>query len=135
VGSGGARRAAEASRDVCVRAASTTLRSSSTRRADTVPIGQNPTGTTMGLGRKQAIYDVCVKHGASWSRACAARGPKLTQTSSSARTTPTGRCKCQSTASPLPPLSRKTTSPPSRPLSCRASSRACARSCTSLPLT
>lgn len=33
-------------------------------RTDTVPIGQNPTGTTMGLQRKQEIYDVCVKHGA-----------------------------------------------------------------------
>jgi len=28
----------------------------------TVPIGQNPTGTTMGLDRKKEIYDICVEY-------------------------------------------------------------------------
>ncbi|KAF8607804.1 PLP-dependent transferase [Ceratobasidium sp. AG-I] len=28
----------------------------------TIPIGQNPTGAVMGAGRKQAIYDICVKY-------------------------------------------------------------------------
>lgn len=32
-------------------------------RSDTVPVGQNPTGATMGGERKKAIYEVCVKHG------------------------------------------------------------------------
>lgn len=29
----------------------------------TVPVGQNPLGTTMGARRRQEIYDVCVKYG------------------------------------------------------------------------
>ncbi|KAH9009850.1 pyridoxal phosphate-dependent transferase [Lactarius deliciosus] len=28
----------------------------------TIPVGQNPCGTTMGLERKQAIYDICVEY-------------------------------------------------------------------------
>ncbi|KAI9453469.1 PLP-dependent transferase [Lactarius psammicola] len=28
----------------------------------TVPVGQNPSGTTMGLERKKAIYDICVEY-------------------------------------------------------------------------
>lgn len=28
-----------------------------------VPIGQNPSGATMGAERKKAIYEVCVKYG------------------------------------------------------------------------
>ncbi|KAF8298290.1 PLP-dependent transferase [Clavulina sp. PMI_390] len=28
----------------------------------TVPVGQNPTGTTMGIDRRREIYDICVKY-------------------------------------------------------------------------
>ncbi|KAI9432476.1 pyridoxal phosphate-dependent transferase [Lactarius indigo] len=28
----------------------------------TIPVGQNPSGTTMGLERKKAIYDICVEY-------------------------------------------------------------------------
>ncbi|THH28413.1 hypothetical protein EUX98_g5776 [Antrodiella citrinella] len=31
----------------------------------TIPIGQNPGGTTMSISRKQEIYDLCVKYGQS----------------------------------------------------------------------
>ncbi|KAF8313877.1 PLP-dependent transferase [Clavulina sp. PMI_390] len=31
----------------------------------TVPIGQNPTGTTMGVERRKAIYEICVKYDAN----------------------------------------------------------------------
>lgn len=50
----------------------------------TVPTGQNPTGATMGLKRKKAIYEICRKYGAlsvAKRTACA-----YTQTSSFART-------------------------------------------------
>ncbi|EIN10771.1 PLP-dependent transferase [Punctularia strigosozonata HHB-11173 SS5] len=33
----------------------------------TVPIGQNPSGATMGAARKKAIYDVCVDFGRSYT--------------------------------------------------------------------
>lgn len=33
----------------------------------TVPVGQNPLGTTMSQARRKAIYDVCVKYGEYWS--------------------------------------------------------------------